>query len=243
MSTIKFPFLFLFFMLLLWSNVSFGQEKNLWLKLGDSRVSPSHIDNRVDADKVQNFELKMSALKYNLSKARKESVIEANLVKMEFPNDAGELVTFYIKEAPVMDDKLSNRFPNNKSYKGYGVNDPSLKIRFSVNVLGLHAMIVDKENQVQYINPADVNKSYYKIYNRRDMDPAEIDFYCAVEKSTELKTSSAALDLGTPNDLKLRTYRLALAGTGEYSQFQLDLSGIDQSTATDEEKKDVFWQQ
>ena len=191
MSTAKFPFLLLFIMLLLYSNVSIGQEKNLWQKLGDSRITRSQIDNNIDADKTQNFELRISAMKRNLSKAHQDTNTDDNLVKMEFPNEKGELVAFYIREAPVMDEELSIKFPTNKSYKGYGVNDPTLKIRFSVNVLGLHAMIVDNENQVQYINPANVDKSYYKIYNRRDMDPTEIDFYCAVEKSTELKSSSA----------------------------------------------------
>jgi len=46
------------------------QEKNLWLKLGDSRVSPSQVDISVAPDRTQNFELKIPALKCNLSKAQ-----------------------------------------------------------------------------------------------------------------------------------------------------------------------------
>ncbi len=231
--------LFLFF-LLFWANISFAQQNELWNKVEKSVVNFSRLQKNTTLEKYQTFELNLKDFKKDMRNAPLESVdIESSKFKMQFPDEKGKLVAFWVKEAPVMDSDLAKKFPNNKSYIGYGVEDNSLNIRFSVNVLGLYAMIIDKNRQVQYIDPIGQNRNFYKIFNRGDLSVEENDFQCHVEKSLALGKMTLDNDFIYPNDLKLRTYRLALAATGEYSQFQLDISGIDQSTTTDEEKKEV----
>ncbi len=231
--------LFLIFLLFL-ANVSFAQKRELWNKVGESDVNFNRIQKNITLEKYQTFQLKLADFKKDMRNAPLESTDNAAArLKMEFPDENGKLISFWVKEAPVMDVDLAQKHPDDKSYIGYGVEDNSLKIRFSVNILGLHAMIINGNREVQYINPISQDRNYYKIFNRKDISTEENYFQCFVENSTALKKTALDNNFIYPNDLKLRTYRLALAGTGEYSQFQLDLSGIDQSTATDEEKKAV----
>jgi len=231
--------LFLIFLLFL-ANVSFAQKRELWNKVGESDLNIDRIQKNVTVEKYQTFQLKLADFKKDMRNAPLESTDNAaTRLKMEFPDENGKLISFWVKEAPVMDVDLAQKHPDDKSYIGYGVEDNSLKIRFSVNILGLHAMIINGNREVQYINPISQDRNYYKVFNRKAMSVEENNFQCFVENSVTLKKATLDNNFIYPNDLKLRTYRLALAGTGEYSQFQLDLSGIDQGTATDDEKKAV----
>ena len=227
-------------LLLLWANISFAQQGELWKKVEGSELNISAIYKSTSLKKQQTFRLKFADFKRDMQNAPSESAdISATNFKMQFPDEKGKLIAFWVKEAPVMESDLANEFPNDKSYVGYGVENSSLKIRFSVNILGLHAMIISNDREVQYINPVGQKRNYYKVFNRKDLNPEDNRFECFVENTIALNKTTLDNDFIYPNDLKLRTYRLAFAATGEYSQFQLDLSGIDQSTATDAEKKEV----
>ena len=48
---------------------------------------------------------------------------------------------------------LANKYPQIKTYKGIGVNDPLASIRFSVSQIGLHALLHDNNSIAHYIEP------------------------------------------------------------------------------------------
>ena len=84
-------------------------------------------------------------------------------------------------------------------------------------------MIVTKDRNVQYIDPISKDKENYRVYARKELNIENNDFKCFTKNYTTLKKSS--LSYKTVNDKKLRTYRLALASTGEYSQYHIDAAG------------------
>ena len=226
--------------LLFLANLSFAQKNELWNKVEMSDQNFELIQSGSTIEKFQTFRLKLADFKNDMRNAPVTTkAMVSSKYKMQFPDENGKLISFWVKEAPVMDDDLAQKYPNDKSYIGYGVEDNSLKIRFSVNILGLHAMIINRNRQVNYINPVSGNQNYYRVFSRKSISVEENNFQCFVENKVALKKMSLDNSFVYPDDLKLRTYRLALAATGEYSQFQLDLSGIDQGMATDEEKKEV----
>lgn len=229
----KYFFRFLFF--LLFTNILIAQQKILWSGVDEAKIGNTTQQIKPNIKKYKTFQLKFDNLKRNLANAPdEETAVKNSDVIVKFPDENGRLISFFVKEMPVMDPDLAKRYPNNKSYIGIGVNDKSLKIRFSVNGQGLHAMIVNKERKVQYIDPASSDKKYYRVYQRKDMDFERSKFQCLTKNFESVKKSSAKIK--APNDLKLRTYRLALAATGEYSQFHISRSGLG-SGATDTQKK------
>ncbi|MCF6223272.1 MAG: M12 family metallo-peptidase [Flavobacteriaceae bacterium] len=229
--------IFFTFFILLFSLPFFAQQKNIWNKIDKVNLSDELLQQTNNIKKAQTFHLKLNDLKMNLKLVPSQQYnVNDDGITMQFPDKNGKMITFLVKEAPVMHPDLAKQFPNNKSYKGVALDDPTLKIRFSVNEKGLHAMIIDKFNQIQYIDPISKNLENYRVYGRKNMD-SNIDFQCFTENIKTLKKSSASLKLKVANDKKLRTYRLALAATGEYSQYHIDLVGG--NGGTDTEKKAI----
>jgi len=224
------------FSIFLFANLLSAQQKQLWSKIDGSKIENSNIQKNIKLSDRQIFELKMSDFKVVLKGVPGKSVATNNSSSIvKFPDKTGKLISYRVKEAPVMSPALAKKFPNNKSYVGVGLNDISLKIRFSVNELGLYAMILDKNRRVQYIDPISKDNKLYKIYSRKDLSVKNYEFQCFTKSYNALNKISTTLKVA--NDKKLRTYRLALASTGEYSQFHIDRAGA--SGDTDSQKKAV----
>ena len=223
------------FILLFTLQVS-AQQKNHWLKTGEAKIINSQSQKESNLKNYQIFDLNIQALKNNLVKVPKKNTdLNKSTFIMQFPDATGKMIPFLIKEYPVMHPDLAERYPNNKSYKGVSVNDKSLRIRFSVNEKGLHAMLVNKNREVQYIDPIANNKTSYKIYRRKDLSLNDAAFACFTKSEVNVKRVN--LSKQATNDRKLRTYRMAMASTGEYSQYHIALAGAGGST--DAQKKAV----
>jgi hypothetical protein len=60
---------------------------------------------------------------------------------VEFPLPDGSLESFRLVEAPVMDNKLSAKYPGIQSFAGVGFHHPSLRIRLDVSPFGMNAVV------------------------------------------------------------------------------------------------------
>jgi len=200
-----------------------AQDRNLWSRISESSISDSELRHEVKLAKFESFELKTGSLRNELRNApKREEFAGKSMTKIQFPDENGKMETFLIKESSVMDPVLAQKFPENKSYVGVSEKDASKRIHFSLNQLGLNAIIMDTKGGVRYIEPLSKDKKKYKVYYRRDIQN-ESSFECFTE-NIEISLKSG-LALKNTEDGKLRTYKLALAGTGEYSQFHINNQG------------------
>ncbi|MDT8418699.1 MAG: M12 family metallo-peptidase, partial [Lutibacter sp.] len=141
-------------------------------------------------------------------------------------------------EASILDENLQKQYPNIRSYVGKGIDNPSSVIRFSVTPQGLHAMVLGKAEGTVYIDPTTENGDSYMVYSSKNLPSAEA-FECKfdeVNASQKTSATSTVAKAENAGDGKLRTFRLAVATTGEYSKFHLDRQNISPS-ATDDVKK------
>ncbi|HYG24556.1 MAG TPA: zinc-dependent metalloprotease family protein [Verrucomicrobiae bacterium] len=137
------------------------------------------------------------------------------------PMPDGTLQRFTVVEVATMEPELAARFPELKTYAGQGVDDPTATVRLNQSPFGLHAQVLSAGGAV-YVDPAyrgntDLHISYYK----RDY-PMPFPMQCISEPNVQ----AAEPDSGSPEDAQrtmfganLRTFRLAVAATGEYTQF------------------------
>ncbi|MCK8521578.1 M12 family metallo-peptidase [Aquimarina sp. D1M17] len=157
---------------------------------------------------------------------------------LELPAKDGDIQRFSILEASIFEPELAKKFPDIKSYVGYGIDDPTSIARFSLSKSGgMHVMISSGNHKTIFIDPYTKDKQDYIAYYKTDLPSDPSGFRCMVEET--VKSNSSEQNIPTnknANDGRLRTFRLAVACTGEYSQFHLNNQGIS-SGATDQVKK------
>ncbi len=189
--------------------------------------TPSSNNEVTFVQKVKDVDVPKTSLIYHIDfNAFKSSLINAPLrgksnaktsnVIVSFPNAKGELEQYRIEEAPIMHPDLAARYPEIKSYVGYGVNTPS-KIRFSTSPQkGLSGMILGVGTTV-FIEPYTADFNYYAIYTRND-DNRIKTFECLTEDFPHQKVKSKSSDKNA-NDQTLRTFELAMSATGEFTAY------------------------
>jgi uncharacterized protein (TIGR03437 family) len=143
-------------------------------------------------------------------------------VVMTLPMPDGSLARFSVEQSPVMEPRLAAMFPEIKTYRGQGLDDPSATTRFDITPAGLHAIVLSTRGTV-FIEPAKGGRpGQYVSYDHRDSPKSGGSFQCLTSNEEHslgqpfLRSSSPALAPTTGETL--RTYRLALAATAEYTQ-------------------------
>ncbi|MEP6603368.1 MAG: reprolysin-like metallopeptidase [Spartobacteria bacterium] len=150
------------------------------------------------------------------ARSEKSGSIDATGTEVSIPLPTGEMGRFVIQESPVMEPELAAKFPELKTYVGRGIDDPTATTRIDITPRGFHAIILGAGGQV-YVDPysreTDTN---YISYFKSDFTAASKPFSCFAGPQV-----NAALPLtveaARPTGATLRSYRLALACTGEYA--------------------------
>ncbi len=144
-------------------------------------------------------------------------------VLLTLPMPDGRFGRFRIVESPIMEKALAAKFSEIRTYRGQGLDDPTATARFDITRRGFHAQVLSGNGSV-YLDPnnkgeADQYISYYK-----SDAVAESRMTCLVETSVETASGEPSGESGSDaemvipaNGSTLRTYRLALAVTGEYT--------------------------
>ena len=236
----KKQFLLTLSLCLLFFAVSAQNSDELWTKKTDFEKSTSKkLARKSIPNKFETYQLNINLFKSRLNNApkRKGNIEKSNAV-ISFPNEKGNLEKYQIFEASILDESLQKQYPNIRSYVGKGIDNPGSVIRFSLTTQGLHAMVLRNAEGTVYIDPYTESNDSYIVYSNKNLPSIE-PFECKFDEANTSQKSSTATSSAkedNANDGKLRTFRLAVATTGEYSQFHLTRQNISPS-ATDAEKK------
>ncbi len=137
---------------------------------------------------------------------------------VKLPNEQGGFIGFKIWEASNFAPELAAKFPSIKSYIGYGIDDPSIVARLSISPKGVE-VFMDKsgDDKVIHIKPIASYSKEYAVYNGRIKGEESHGFEC---KLGEIKKGVTNADVALEaSDQVLRTFRLAVSVTGEYTQY------------------------
>ncbi|MEC5395141.1 reprolysin-like metallopeptidase [Bergeyella sp. RCAD1439] len=170
------------------------------------------------------YRLNLQQIKNTLEKAPLEKA-GAKPVEVYLPDTEGVLHRFAVYSRPVAEKTLAERYGLG-SYVGFGVDDPSLLVRFSLTGKDFQSMLF-KDGAYQFIEALDQDKTVYGVFGKTIKNKTAQAFECSTYES---KAAKAQLEnLMKPAKAKngkatwsrfdnrvFRTYRLALAVTGEY---------------------------
>lgn len=220
--------------------VSISVNAQLWSPISPAKAQAKSKELRkTTPTKYQLFNLNTTELRSILQRTPSRVQQKSSSIVIQLPTAKGVLQKFRILEASVLEEGLAKRFPSIQSFVGYGIDDPTSIARFSFSKIGLHAMITSGNHSTIYIDPYTKDKGSYICYAKSDLPADPNNFECLVEENVKSNFSNQQFNaLKNANDGKLRTFRLAIACTGEYSQFHINNQGIS-SSASDQVKKEA----
>ena len=203
------------------SGISLAQTDGLWSetsKKADSEIS----ENKSNIIHPKIYQLDINGLKNALAKAPKRLAAgEKSEVIISFPNSEGKIEHFKIKENSNFDPQLAAKYPDIKSYVGEGLTDSNSTVYFSISPLGLSSMEIYGDKSAVFIEPYTKDLSTYVVYKKSDKKDNLNNFECTVIDVAQKGISNSSDLAARPNadDAKLRTFRLALSSTGEYTAY------------------------
>lgn len=180
-----------------------------------------HGDLQIRATDALYFEMDEEALVAQLEGIMFREVGQGFVAELDFPHPDGTFHTYYAKANRTMSDGLSEKFPELHSYDAY--NDEGHFVKWDITHKGLHAMILRPDGSTIFIDPAiQHNSNFYIVYTRENfITDKERD--CQFNSDLEPMNTTIELATGEMKEFgtcELRTYRCAIAATGEYTIFQ-----------------------
>jgi hypothetical protein len=228
MSKRSYQGVFFFLSIILLATSVFANTDSIWQEVNDSALKQRPMERQISPDVYKTFSLNRTVLNSVLDRAPIEfsDAARVNPVILTLPMPDGTMARFSIESSPIMEAGLAEKFPEIQTFRGQGIDDPTATVRFDVTPAGFHAMVLSHHGTT-YIDPyAKGDTDHYVSYHKTDLSRNGKDHICLVgtkdspilSKVNEYKIFGEDGDTNSViNGANLRTYRLALAATGEYT--------------------------
>ena len=206
-------------LMLLGSSPVWGQQR-FFLGARENGTFPGSAERDIVPRKYSATSTDVNSLKSFLwSLPSEESVKTARTAAqvMELPMPDGSVARFNVWESSIQEPGLAAVFPDIKTFAGQGIDDKSATLRMDFSPdNGFHAQILSASGSV-YIDPySRKNTKNYISYRKTDLAPKS-GFTCDVIDGPLQQQIGARMEAACRGN-ELRTYRLAVACTGEYAQ-------------------------
>lgn len=203
------------------TSAAWAQSSPYWTALpGDV---PTDGERRILPDVYRVFALDTLAWKQAMTQIPQEQPAPVATFRIQLPMPDGSLQTFEAAEVPTMEEGLAVKYPLIKTFWARGVDNPYATARLDWTYNGFHAMVRSWEGTT-FVDPySTTERTHYVVYHKRDLPRTHASAECLVEES-DLHVHDAP-PLEYPQQVaesagpQLRTYRMAMSSTGEYSQY------------------------
>lgn len=145
--------------------------------------------------------------------------------RIDLPVEDGKIASFTLSPSPILSAELAAKYPHLMTYSGYQIDNPENYGRFSISPQGFFGFY-RVNNQWMLLSPqllsASTNYIAYRYSDALTIDESENSTQVGSDislKASQDVISSLALKPAPTGD-QVRTYRIALSATGEYSQKQ-----------------------
>lgn len=203
--------------LLMISNVTFSQKGNSLWKVTTNKNKATLASSAILPQKNL-YDLEQLTLQNMLANAPQRFANAGVFgTVISLPNADGDFENFRVYENSVMDPALAERYPEIKSYIAIGVENPTSKAYISNSPLGFKSMVLSPGKSAVFIEPFSTDLTTYTVYKKSDTKKSLTPFECSVIEEASSKVSQDGLK--NANDATLRTFRLAVSTTGEYTAF------------------------
>ena len=151
------------------------------------------------------------------------------LPTLTLPTPGGNALTFVVEPSNVLPAELREKYPSIAVFKGYAVSDPAITLRLELTDKGLSAQVLQPGNRWMIDPVAGADKGVSVVYYTKNTKRSADSPFCEFEGGKADPTSQEAFEkklfaaakanAAKASGSQLRTYRLAVAATGEYGAF------------------------
>ena len=176
------------------------------------------LERKLELPEKQLLDLDVSAASDYLKNAPNRFSNLKSTIILSLPNEDGTMERFRIYENSNMDPELAARYPEIKSFIGIGIENPTASAYISTSPLGFKSMVLNPGKPAVFVEPFSQDLQTYTVYTKADKKTAFTKFECSV---LDRVTPSLESTNQRPNadDGSLRTFRLAMSVTGEYTAY------------------------
>ena len=208
----------------------------MWLMVSTSLCAQSRyfknlskVSKLRDQTTIQSYEFDISQLNNVLSQApaRYSRHTKNSPLVLEFPNLNGELERYKIEEASVMAPELQAKYPEIRSYVGYGIDTPSSFLRFSISPYkGLSGIVLSgEEGKGLVINSLRNDVSKFTVSKKAGLTNKESKFLCKTLNDINVSNSNTNKEVEKTTvsaNAVNHEFDLAVSVTGEYALYHGD---------------------
>ncbi len=198
-----------------------------WSVLGQPPVKGDHTPAIVAPNSLY-FQLDSDLLMDKLGDAPQEFTANYNSGSfiVMLPRPDGSFQEFRVWEMSLMEPGLAAQYPDWHTYRGQGVDDPTAVLAADITSAGFHVQVLTP-NGAYYIDPYfRLESTAYISYYKSNLVNDNV-FTCPLHGDLEAHDDHdviSSVNVGpggvrTTNGTTLRTYRTAVAATGEYTAF------------------------
>lgn len=222
--------------LLLGLAITTPAHAQMWQDVQNTQIAkaaqPQALSNQVPLlTNARQLRLNTPELQQRLSLAPEERISSSN-TNIQIPLPDGSFANYTLFNSPIMSTELAKQYPSIQTYKIIDPNNPANTGRLDFSQSGFHAMLSHNGKTI-FIDPIgkdDKYQSYYKsdyALERADKNHSPIN--CLFDKhnhsNQEKNVTRTANKVDVSYGTNLRTYRIAIAATGEYSVFHANKVG------------------
>lgn len=192
--------------------------QTIWTPISNSAIQNTG-DRKLIPDQYTTFQLDTSTMRAALFQAPHEQNTHPgeSAQIIEVPTPEGQILWFRIVRYEMMESALSARYPEIVTLLGVSTDRSLYRIRLDWTARGFHAVFDSPKGKI-YIDPyAFGDTKHYVCYYKRDYPVPSDPFICHVDKTAPAEEFQP--DDSKAGDCVFRSYRLAMATTGEYSNY------------------------
>ncbi len=205
--------LFFFF---LSNSLCFAQSN--WSIISEDKISDI-VKNRENNWRFYTIEKKKISDELSLIKFDNNITMPIELI---LPNEKGDFESFNLIPAQVLSSQLQKKYPKIRTYIGKSNDRRNVKLRLSDSPIGVNIWIITPNGKNHFVQPLKVDPNIYFSYNRSERQLYE-DFKCYTKAEKKINSSHIKSKNVSSSKSKLsetlKTFRIAISATGEFTSF------------------------
>lgn len=200
-------------------------SNSVWISVGENDIVVES-ERRIIPQKYVTYELDLNSLYefFEIVPSEQNIFVSRSDAVISLPDPDGNYQKFKIVNSSVMAIGLAERYPEIRTFLGKGITNETAVLRCDITPAGFHAMVISPKGSF-FIDPYSKGNVFnYIVYYTKDFIPNAPKVFEPCNVYDDQGLSKEMMDeIRNGNNVlsgdELKTYRLAVAATGEYTAY------------------------